>query len=43
MFERLGSITFRYRFAILVLWIAAAVGSVLFAPSLAKEGMTDQS
>ncbi len=43
MFERLGSITFRYRFAILVLWIAGAVGSVLFAPSLAKEGMTDQS
>ncbi len=43
MFERLGSLTFRYRFAIIFAWIVAAVWAVLFAPSLAAEGMTDQT
>ncbi len=43
MFERLGSLTFRYRFAIVLAWIVAAAWAVLFAPSLAAEGMTDQT
>jgi RND superfamily putative drug exporter len=43
MFERLGSLTFRYRFAIVLAWIVAAAWAVFFAPSLAAEGMTDQT
>ena len=43
MFERLGSLTYRYRFAIVLVWIGAAAWAVLFAPSLAAEGMTDQA
>ncbi len=43
MFERLGSLTYRYRFAIVLAWAVAAVWAVLFAPSLASQGMTDQT
>ena len=43
MFERLGSFAFRFRFFILVGWIAAAMAALAFAPSLAKVGSTDQS
>ncbi|MEW6226028.1 MAG: MMPL family transporter, partial [Chloroflexota bacterium] len=43
MFERLGSFTYRYRYAIVVAWLVGAAGSVLFAPSLATQGMTDQA
>jgi RND superfamily putative drug exporter len=43
MFERLGSLTFKYRFVILVAWTAAALAALAFAPSLAKVGSTDQS
>ena len=43
MFERLGSLTYRFRFLIVLAWIAGAVWAVSFAPSLASEGMTDQT
>ncbi|MCU0484229.1 MAG: MMPL family transporter, partial [Chloroflexi bacterium] len=43
MFERLGSLTYRLRYLIVVAWIVAAAWAVLFAPSLATEGMTDQT
>ncbi|HEY6013513.1 MAG TPA: MMPL family transporter, partial [Candidatus Limnocylindrales bacterium] len=43
MFERLGSLTFKFRFVILVAWSAAAIAALAFAPSLAKVGSTDQS
>ncbi len=43
MFERLGSLTFRFRFAIALAWIGAAAWAVFLAPSLASEGMTDQT
>jgi len=43
MFERLGSLTFKFRFFILVAWTAAAIAAFAFAPSLAKVGSTDQS
>ena len=43
MFERLGSLTFKFRFAILVAWTVAAIAALAFAPSLAKVGSTDQS
>ena len=43
MFERLGSLTYRFRFLIVAAWVVAAVWAVLFAPSLASEGMTDQT
>ena len=43
MFGRLGSLTYRFRYLVVAGWIALAVGAVLFAPSLAQEGMTNQS
>jgi putative drug exporter of the RND superfamily len=43
MFERLGSLTYRFRFLIVLAWAAAAIWAVFFAPSLAAEGMTDQT
>jgi RND superfamily putative drug exporter len=43
MFERLGSLTFKFRFVILVVWMTAAIAALAFAPSLAKVGSTDQS
>jgi RND superfamily putative drug exporter len=43
MFERLGSATFRYRFLILLAWIAAGVFMATMAPSLAGSGSTDQT
>jgi RND superfamily putative drug exporter len=43
MFERLGSLTYRFRFVIVLAWIAGAAWSIFFAPSLAAEGMTDQT
>ena len=43
MFERLGSLTYRFRFLIVLAWAAAATWAVFFAPSLAAEGLTDQT
>ena len=43
MFERLGSAAFRFRFLIVVAWIAAAAAALAFAPSLATVGSTEQS
>ena len=43
MFERLGGLTHRFRFVVVAAWIGIAGGAMLFAPSLAGEGMTDQS
>ncbi|MGO9178553.1 MAG: MMPL family transporter [Candidatus Limnocylindrales bacterium] len=43
MFQQLGSFAFRYRFAILVVWIVAAGAALALAPSLAQVGSTDQS
>jgi RND superfamily putative drug exporter len=43
VFERLGSLAFRFRFAILVAWIVAGAAAMAFAPSLSKVGSTDQS
>ena len=43
MFQRLGHLVFRLRFAIIVAWIAAAAGCAAFAPSLADVGSADQS
>lgn len=43
MFERLGSLVYRLRYAIAVGWLAAALWAVFLAPSLAAEGMTDQA
>ena len=43
MFERLGSLAFRLRYVIPVVWVVLAVAALLFAPSLATEGSTDQS
>ncbi len=43
MFERLGSATFRFRFLILLAWIAVAVFMATMAPSLAGSGATDQT
>ncbi len=43
MFERLGSATFRFRFLILLAWIAAGVFMATQAPSLAGSGSTDQT
>ena len=43
MFERLGSLTFRFRFLVVAAWAVAAVAAVLWAPSLAAEGLTSQT
>jgi uncharacterized membrane protein YdfJ with MMPL/SSD domain len=43
VFERLGSLGFRYRFLIVGVWVALAAASVAFAPSIASEGSTDQA
>ena len=43
MFERLGSLAYRFRFVIIVAWIVAAAAAAMVAPSLAKVGSTDQS
>ncbi|HYL41633.1 MAG TPA: MMPL family transporter, partial [Candidatus Binatus sp.] len=43
MFQRLGHLVFRLRFAIIIAWIAAAGGCLAFAPSLADVGSADQS
>ena len=43
MFQRLGSIAFRFRFLILAVWIVAAGAAAVLAPSLAQVGSTDQS
>ncbi len=43
MFERLGSLAYRFRYAIALGWVVAAAWAVLLAPSLASEGMTDQA
>ena len=43
MFERLGSLTYRLRFLIVVAWVVAAVLCARFAPSLAGQGSTDQA
>ncbi|MGZ6270024.1 MAG: MMPL family transporter, partial [Candidatus Limnocylindrales bacterium] len=43
MFQRLGSLTYRFRFAIVVAWIVGAAAAGLLAPSLAANGQTDQT
>ena len=43
MFERLGRLVFRFRLVIVVLWAIAAIGALLFAPSLSRVGSADQS
>ncbi len=43
MFQRLGSLAFRFRFLILAVWIVAAGAAAVLAPSLAQVGSTDQS
>ncbi|HET9682038.1 MAG TPA: MMPL family transporter, partial [Candidatus Limnocylindrales bacterium] len=43
MFQRLGHLVFRLRFAVVVAWIAAAAGCLAFAPNLADVGSADQS
>ncbi len=43
MFERLGSITYRFRFLVVAAWIAGAAAAAMFAPSLATQGQTDQT
>ena len=43
MFERLGSWTYRFRFLIVVAWIALAAFMAAFAPSLAGAGSSDQT
>ena len=43
MFERLGSLTYRFRFLIVVVWVLGAIVSVRLAPSLAGSGSTDQA
>jgi RND superfamily putative drug exporter len=43
MFEGLGSRTYRYRYLIVAAWLAAAVLSLRFAPSIASQGSADQA
>ncbi|MHB8892935.1 MAG: MMPL family transporter, partial [Candidatus Limnocylindrales bacterium] len=43
MFERLGSLTYRFRYLIVVLWVVGSVAAVRLAPSLASAGSTDQA
>ncbi|HJW22141.1 MAG TPA: MMPL family transporter [Candidatus Limnocylindrales bacterium] len=43
MFQRLGHVVFRLRFAIVAAWIVAAGACVAFAPNLADVGSADQS
>jgi RND superfamily putative drug exporter len=43
MFQRLGRFDFRFRYAIVAVWAALAIGALAFAPSLAQVGSTDQS
>ena len=43
MFERLGSITFRFRFLVVLAWVVAAGLFGAFSPSLAGSGSTDQT
>ena len=43
MFEGLGSRTYRYRYLIVVGWLAAAILAVRFAPSIASQGTADQA
>ena len=43
MFERLGRIVIRFRFAFLVFWIALAAICYLFAPTLEDVGKSDET
>jgi len=43
VFQRLGSLTYRFRFAIVIAWIVGAAVAGLLAPSLAANGQTDQT
>ena len=43
MFERLGRIVIRFRFAFLVFWIALAAICYLFAPTLEEVGKSDET
>jgi putative drug exporter of the RND superfamily len=43
MFRRLSDFVIRYRTAIVVFWVLAAVGMYLFAPSLSQTGKMDQT
>ena len=43
MFERLGRIVIRFRFAFLVFWIALAAICYFFAPALSEVGTSDET
>lgn len=43
MFERLGRVVMRARYAVVAIWLLAAVASVVAAPSLAKVGSADET
>ncbi len=43
MFERLGRIVFRLRYAVVVAWAVAAVAAAVLAPSLTDVGSADQA
>ena len=43
MFDRLGRLVIRLRFVFVVGWIAAAALLAVFAPSLSKAGLADET
>ena len=43
MFERLGRVVIRFRFAFVIAWLAIAAAAVLFAPSLKQVGTADET
>ncbi len=43
MFGQIGRLAFRFRFVVVLVWAALAVGAVLFAPSLARVGVSDEA
>ena len=43
MFAQIGRLAFRFRFVVVLVWAALAIGAVLLAPSLAKVGVSDEA
>jgi RND superfamily putative drug exporter len=43
LFAQIGRFAFRFRFVVVLVWAALAVGAVLFAPSLAVVGVSDEA
>ncbi len=43
MFAQIGRTAFRFRFVVVLVWAVLAVGAVLFAPSLAVVGVSDEA